>query len=156
MKLSMEVIFMVSYIWTSGAGWSIRTRQTRGPIDAEGDAVGNGQGEHEYDQAAQQSLRNADLVQVTSDEIARHEKCDRRNHEAEHARIVPGVSRSAATPLRLAEADGKVHSDARIQGGFHEDEKGFVLGRRGVRRRRASGRLPEHPGHRERRRERHR
>src|SRR5258705_8291250 len=36
------------------------------------------------------SLRDADLVQVTSDEIARDEKCDRPEHEADHARILPG------------------------------------------------------------------
>src|SRR6266849_2389283 len=73
------------------------SRQACGPIDQERDTVSRRQGENEDDQAAYQSLRNADPIQVTLDEIARDEKCDRREREAEHARIVPGVCQSAAT-----------------------------------------------------------
>ena len=71
------------------------SRQTGNPIDDERNAVGRRQCEREDDQPADCGFRNADFIQVTSDEIARDEKCDRREREAKHPRIVPRVCQSA-------------------------------------------------------------
>src|SRR5690349_18632212 len=65
------------------------------PGDLVGDerrAIGRGQREREHHHAAHHGLRYADLVEIALDEIARHEKRDRGDDEAEHARIVRGYA----------------------------------------------------------------
>src|SRR5689334_3100045 len=57
-------------------------------VDDERGAVGRGQRQREHHHAAHHGFRDADLVEIALDEIARHEKRDRGNDEAEHARIV--------------------------------------------------------------------
>src|SRR5207302_8568714 len=50
---------------------------------------------------AYHSLRKDSVVQLTLDEIARDEKCDRPEHDAEHPRIVRGRITARQRPAHL-------------------------------------------------------
>ena len=95
------------------------SRQTGNPIDDERDAVGRRQGEREDDQPADCGFRNADFIQVTSGEIARDEKCDRRKREAQHPRTTKRLTqailnRAGQYSLPLNEDDINISTVGRV------------------------------------------